>query len=71
MLPENLLQIYNDHTTHLQLPSGIPITKPIIEREIMRLELAKSEQNALLQKIPPSFNYPAPLNDLPAKPDTF
>ena len=57
LVPEPLLKLYNevverDLSRHLQLKSGIPITKSVIDKEIKNFKLSKQATELLLETVP-------------------
>ena len=63
LVPEPLLNLYNeiverDLSRHLQLKSGIPITKSVIDKEIKNFKISKQASESLLKKVPPKFSSP-------------
>ena len=74
LIPEPLLNLYNgiverDLSRHLQLKSGIPITKSVIDKEIKNFRISNQERELLLQKVPPQFSVPDPGQNLASPPD--
>ena len=52
LVPEPLLNLYNeiverDLSRHLQLKSGIPITKSVIDKEIKNFKISKQASESL------------------------
>jgi hypothetical protein len=63
------LQIWNsiatrDLSSKLNLTSGIPATKSMIEREIKRFKLSAAEKLRLQKQLPAEFSFPDPLSKL-------
>ena len=56
LVPEPLLNLYNEiverdlKSRHLQLKSGIPITKSVIDKEIKNFKISKQASDSLLKK---------------------
>ena len=60
LLPEEYLNLFNDVAErdlchHLQLPTGRPITKSIIDQEIKKFKITKADRVALLLKVQSGF----------------